>query len=206
MATRSSSSGRFPVPAFVLLFLFFSAPPSADAFPYGQLHTLISLSHSLVSRVANLRAAKGDLAGSRRARVIAGKLERGLGLGFFGSMWSVTWDYVRNYAWRDDRTASFQLSGLVSDASELIRSLNELTRLDSDVERAAWVGRNYRSILALFKSLFDRMLAVFRKSGPLRELVETLQTELEGDFLRDCLELGAGDLKEVALQVIGIFF
>lgn len=31
--------------------------------------------------------------------------------------------------------------------------------------------------------------------GPLRELVETLKEEMEGEFLKDCLEVGSNDLK-----------
>ncbi|GMH30246.1 hypothetical protein Nepgr_032089 [Nepenthes gracilis] len=177
----------------LFLVLIATSPPASDASVYSQLHTVISLAHSLMARVANLRAARGDLAGSRRARLIAGKLERGLGLGFVGAMWSVSWDFLKNYAWRD--MASVELFGIVSDANELLRLLGELTRLESDTERAAWVSRNYQNVLRMSKSLFRRLLAVFQKSGPLRELVVTLQTEFEGDLLRDCLELGAADIK-----------
>ena len=34
----------------------------------------------------------------------------------------------------------------------------------------------------------------FDMQGPLKELVESLQKEMEGEFLKDCLQVGAGDL------------
>ncbi|GAB4827113.1 hypothetical protein Ancab_034000 [Ancistrocladus abbreviatus] len=178
---------------FFFLFVLVITPPLSHAAFYSQLQSLFSLSHSLITRVANLRAARGDLDGSRRAQLIAEKLERGLGLGFWGVLWSMSWDYIKNYSWRD--TASSEVFGMVSDVNELLRSLNDLTRLDSDRERAAWVARNYQNVLRISKSFFHRSLSVFRKSGPLREFVATLQREFEGDLLRDCLELGASDLK-----------
>ncbi|KAL8130428.1 hypothetical protein V2J09_019583 [Rumex salicifolius] len=177
------------------LFLLLSSPTFSNAVSYTQLRTLFSLAHSLVTRVSNLRAARGDLDGSRRARFIAEKLERGLGLGFWRLLLSMGWDYVRNYSWRDSTTSFQVLAGVVYDAKELLSSLNELTRLRSDAERAAWVGRNYKNVLRISNSLFGRLLTVFRKSGPLREMVETLKIEFEGDLLRDCIEVGANDLK-----------
>lgn len=47
--------------------------------------------------------------------------------------------------------------------------------------------------------------------GPLRDIVETMQKEVvEGDLLRDCLELGSNDLKgliqvlkDIAVQYTG---
>ncbi|XP_057764269.1 uncharacterized protein LOC130985348 [Salvia miltiorrhiza] len=60
----------------------------------------------------------------------------------------------------------------------------------------AWAGRSYKNALRVLKSLFARLLEVFRRSGPLRDIVLSLQKEVvEGDLLRDCVELGAGDLK-----------
>lgn len=103
--------------------------------------------------------------------------------------------------------STFELFGAVSDMNELMRGLNELTRMDIE-ERVAWVQRNYSNVLRTSKSLFGRLLKVFRQSGPLREAIETLQREVvEGDLLRDCLELGGNDfkgfmqiLKDLALQ------
>ncbi|KAL6992330.1 hypothetical protein U1Q18_010436 [Sarracenia purpurea var. burkii] len=203
-----ATAGPLRTPPLLLLLTFFliTTPPPSDSLSYTQFQTLYSLAHSLMMRVSNLRASRGDLAGSDRARLIAGKLERGMGLGFWGAMWSVGWDYVRNYAWRD--AASFELVGIVSDANELLRSLNELTRMESDAEKVEWVSRNYRNALRVSRSLFQRLLRVFSRSGPLREVVVTVQKEVvEGDLLRDCLELGSKDLtgliqifKDIVLQ------
>ncbi|XP_059664686.1 uncharacterized protein LOC132310689 isoform X1 [Cornus florida] len=151
-------------PPLLLLFtlLLITTPPTSHSLLLSQFQTLFSLAHSLMSRVANLRASRGDLAGSERARLIARKLEPGLGLGFWGAMGSMGWDYVRNYAWRD--VASSELFGAVSDMNELLRSLNGLTRMESERERAAWVGGNYKAVLRASNSLFQRLLKVFRQS------------------------------------------
>ncbi|KAA8519588.1 hypothetical protein F0562_013788 [Nyssa sinensis] len=130
-------------------------------------------------RVANLRASRGDLAGSDRARVMAQKLEMGQGFGFWKVMWSMGWDYLKNYEWRS--LGSFEMFGAVPDMNELLRSLNEI---DSDE------------------------IGAFRQSGPLRQVVETVQKEVvEGELLRDCLEVGSNDLmsliqvfRDIALQ------
>lgn len=80
--------------------------------------------------------------------------------------------------------------------------------MGTGAERAQWVAWNYRIVLRVSNSLFRRLLKVFYQSGPLRQLVETMQKEVvEGDLLRDCLELGNNDLnslvqimKDIALQ------
>ncbi|XP_031130278.1 uncharacterized protein LOC116032031 isoform X2 [Ipomoea triloba] len=194
-----------------LLFVFFlilSKPLPSSSIPlsFSQYQTLVSLSHSLLHRVANLRADRGDDLGAARARIIARSIERGLGLGFWKLMWTLGWDYARNYAWSD--TMSFEMLGAVSDLNELLRALGELTRVGSDRERVAWVTRNYGNVLRIAKALSGRLLKVFRQSGPLREVMETVQKEIvEGDLLKDCLELGGNDfkgliqvLKDIALQ------
>ncbi|GKU94317.1 hypothetical protein SLEP1_g7831 [Rubroshorea leprosula] len=187
--------------AFILLVLLASAiPPPVESLTYSQYKTVLSLSHSLLTRVANQRKSRGDMAGSKRAMLLAGKLERGLGLGFWGMAWSVGWDYVRNYAWRDLDYG--QIYGVVSDLKELRGFLSQLTRANSDMERAAWVAQNYGNALGVSKRMFRRLLTVFQKSGPLREIVETIQREvMEGGLLRDCLELGTNDLKGL-LQIL----
>ncbi|KAL2484108.1 hypothetical protein Fot_45752 [Forsythia ovata] len=128
---------------------------------------------------------------------MARNLERGLGLGFYKLAWNMGWDYVKNYAWRN--TLSFETLGTsISDMNELLNALGELTRVNSDTERIAWFGRNYKSVLRVSKSLFGRLPQVFRQPGPLREVVVTLQKEVvEGDLVRDCLELGGNDLKDL---------
>ncbi|KAL9146151.1 hypothetical protein ABFS82_13G091000 [Erythranthe guttata] len=186
--------------SFLFLSLLVLSSTLTNSFLLSNYHTLFSLSHSLTSRVATLRSARGDYEGAARARALARNLERGLGVGFYKFALNVGWDYVKNYAWRD--TMSFgTLGGLLSDLNELLGSLSELNRINSDAERLAWVSRNYKNALRVSKSLFSRLLEVFRQSGPLRELVETLQKEvMEGGLLKDCLELGSDDLKGL-LQV-----
>lgn len=182
----------------LLLFLLLTTTITTTAFSfsrsYSQYKTLFSLSHSLLTRVSNLRASRGDISGSNRAKLIAQKLERGLGFGFWGLSWSVGWDYAINYAWGhfDYR----ELYGAVSEMNELLRFLGELTRSGSEIERATWVAGNYKNVLSVAQSVLRRLVKVFRQSGPLKEVVETVQREVvEGDLLRDCLELGSNDLK-----------
>ncbi|KAF8409155.1 hypothetical protein HHK36_005228 [Tetracentron sinense] len=190
------------LPTLIFLLLLLSTPPPAESFSYGQWRTLFSVAHSLMKRVANLRASRGDFSGSERARRIAEKLERGLGLGFWRGMWSMGWDYMRNYAWRDMAASSREMLGAVSDLNELLRALNELTRIESGVDKAAWVRNKYQNVLRISESLFRRLLQVFGQSGALREVVLTLQREVvEGGLLKDCLELGSNDLKGL-IQVI----
>ncbi|KAF2305365.1 hypothetical protein GH714_004297 [Hevea brasiliensis] len=166
-------------PSFLFLFLLLttttSFAPSSLFSSYSQYKTVVSLSHSLLIRVSNLRAARGDIAGANRAKLIAQKLEKGLGSGFWGLAWSVGWDYAKNYAWRRDYT---ELYGIVSDLNELARFLDQLTRAESQVERVSWVARNYSDVEAL------------------KEVAEAVQREVvDGGLLRDCLELGSNDLK-----------
>lgn len=93
---------------------------------------------------------------------MAAKLERGLGVGFWGYMWSAGWDYVKNYALRD--VSYTEMYGAVSEANELLSRLGELTRAESDAERAEWVGRNYRGVFRAFSSLLRRLLKVFQRT------------------------------------------
>ncbi|PHU26015.1 hypothetical protein BC332_04347 [Capsicum chinense] len=185
-------------PSIFLLFLLLLSnplPSSSFSFPFSNYHTLFSLSHSLFSRIANLRESRGDYKGADRARSIARKLENCLGIGFWKVMWNVGWDYARNYAWRD-ATSSFEMFGALSELNEILRGLSEFTSVGSDSERVSWMKRNYDNLFRVSKSLFGRFRKVFRQPGPLKEALETLQKEiLEGDLLKDCLELGSADLK-----------
>ncbi|KAJ8616600.1 hypothetical protein MRB53_035972 [Persea americana] len=157
-----------------------------------------------MSRVANVRAERGDLEGANRARKIASKMEGGLGLGL--GFWSVGWDYAKNYAWRSrDVESSNEILRAVSDANELLGLLKELGGVESEKERAKWVYQNYQRVLDASKSILRRLLVVFARSGPLREIVLIVQKEADGDLLRDCLEVGVNDLKgllKVAKDII----
>ncbi|XP_052180674.1 uncharacterized protein LOC127793920 [Diospyros lotus] len=193
MATRS------PL-LFLIVLLITATPPPSESLSYTTFQSLFSMAQSLMARVANLRAARGDFAGAERASLIARKLELGTGLGFWRSIWSLGWDYLRNYAWRE--AASFELLGAVPDINELLGFLNELTRIESESGRVEWVRRNYRSALRASRSLSQKLLKVFRQSGPLREVMQTVEKEvLEGELVRDCLELGGNDLKGL-LQIL----
>lgn len=166
ISTNNEKTMSKPPLSLLLLFslLVLTPPhPTEALISLTQLRTLLSLSHSLSSRVANLRASRGDLEGARRARLIASKLDHGLSFRFLPSAFSMAWDYLRNYAWRD--TMSFQDAfGIVADFNELLSPLSELASLKSDSERAAWFSRNYKNVLRVFKSISNRLLSVFRKS------------------------------------------
>ncbi|KAK8642027.1 hypothetical protein V6N13_011389 [Hibiscus sabdariffa] len=181
--------------ALFFILLATTVPQTVDSVSYSQYRTLISLSQSLLTRVSNLRSARGDTDGSKRARLIAEKLERWQGVGIWGAAWSVGWDYVWNYGWGGDLDYT-EIFGVASDLNQLGRMLGELTRSNSEMERASWVAGNYRNALAVSKRMFNRLLKVFKKSGVLREITETMQREvMEGGLLRDCLEIGSNDLK-----------
>ncbi|XP_042520031.1 uncharacterized protein LOC122093695 [Macadamia integrifolia] len=190
MSPRARDAYR---PILLLLLILLTPLPTAEGFPYGQWRIAFSLAHSLMERVANLRASRGDLVGAARARSIAEKLEGGFRLGFWTRMWSMGLDYMRNYAWRGVEWS--EMLGVASEIGKLLRDVNDLSRMKSDKDRAAWVLHNYQRILGVSKSLSRRFLRVFHQSGPLRELVLTIQKEVEEGLLSDCLELGTNDFK-----------
>ncbi|KAE8700561.1 GDSL-like Lipase/Acylhydrolase superfamily protein [Hibiscus syriacus] len=183
--------------ATVIFFILLAATvqQTVDSISYSQYGTLVSLSQSLLTRVSNLRSARGDVDGSKRARLIAEKLERWQGVGLWGAAWSVGWDYVWNYGWGRDLDYT-EIFGVASDLNQLGRMLGELTRPNSEMDRASWVAGNYRKALVISKRMFNRLLKVFKKSGVLRDITETMQREvLEGGLLSDCLEIGSNDLR-----------
>lgn len=182
-----------PLILFISLLLL-STKQSHSLFFYNY-RILVSLSHSLASRVATLRAARGDVDGAARARNLAQNIERGMGLGFYKLVLNMGWDILKNLAWSD--TMSFgTLAAVLPDLKELLAAVGDFNRINSDAGRVAWIGRNYGNVLRVSKSLFTRLLKVFGQSGSTREMLEVLQKEvLEGDLLKDCLELGANDLQ-----------
>ncbi|ESR62823.1 hypothetical protein CICLE_v10016662mg [Citrus x clementina] len=190
-------------PILILVLLIGTAPAPIHSLSVSNYRTFFSLSHSLLMRVSNLRAERGDISGANRAKAISQKLQRGarLWLACWGLAFSLGWDYVKNYAWRE--LDYRELYDAVSDLNELSSILSE--SMNSDIDRVAWVGRNYGKILAASKRLSARLLNVFRRSGPLREVVEAVQREVvDGDLLRDCLEVGSNDLKGL-IQIIKDF-
>ena len=149
MAGNASSSLTL-----VFLIILIAAPtPSGLFFPTPSL---VSLGHSLMTRVANLRASRGDHSGAERARAVAATLER-LELALGGMMWSTGWDYFRNYPWGE-------MKGAVPEMKELLRWMTELSRMESGAERAAWVVRNYQSVLTVSNSMLGKLLQEFRQS------------------------------------------
>ncbi|WJZ96618.1 hypothetical protein VitviT2T_015285 [Vitis vinifera] len=95
-----------------------------------------------------------------------------------------------------------EMKGAVPEMKELLRWMTELSRTESGAERAAWVVRNYQSVLTVSNSMLGKLLQEFRQSGALREVVEKLKKEVtEGELLRDCLELVSNDWKGL-IQVL----
>ncbi|KAL1555934.1 hypothetical protein AAHA92_11614 [Salvia divinorum] len=174
--------------------LLLSSTLSSSCFYIG----LFSLSHSLISRVAALRIARGDVEGAARAQALARILGFG-GLRLHSYVWSIGRDFMKNYRWQD---VVRDLGGVASDLNELLVALGELRRVRSDTEIVAWAGGSHQKAHAVSKSIFTRLLNVFRRSGPLRDIVLSLKKEVvDGDLLRDCIELGSGDLKSL-MQII----
>ncbi|KAK4271765.1 hypothetical protein QN277_020407 [Acacia crassicarpa] len=197
--------GSTPTFLFFVTFLLVVAPTPSQSFSTSQYRNLISLAHSVMTGVANLRSARGDIAGSERARAMAEKLEKGLGLGFWRVVWSTGWDYVTNLAWSRSTLQLEELYGAVSKMNELLSQLSELSQLESHGARAAWIRQNYDNVMRISKSLSGKLLAAFGKSETVREVVETVEKEVvEGGLLRDCLELGSNDLKGL-IQVVKEF-
>ncbi|XP_057428810.1 uncharacterized protein LOC130722178 [Lotus japonicus] len=188
---RSNSTLVF----FFIFFLFVTPSQSLSFSSYLRYRNLFSLSHSLLTAVANLRASRGDVAAADRARAMADSIDKMSGIGFLRFLWSA-W----SWSWKD--LSLTDLYGAVSDINELLRSLNEFTRLESPAQTSAWLSRNYQKLLKVTKSLSRKLLNSFGQSKVVREIVETLQKEVvEGGLIRDCLQVGTKDLKAL-VQVL----
>lgn len=149
------------------IFLFFlilikPTPSSSIPLPLSNYQILLSLSHSLLARVANHRAERGDAVGAARARSIARVIDRGLGMGLWEFTWTVGRDYAQKFSFRD--TMSFEMVGAVSDLNELVGALGELTQVRSESERVAWVNRNSGNVIRIAKSLSARLLKTIYQS------------------------------------------
>ncbi|KAI4364148.1 hypothetical protein MLD38_020278 [Melastoma candidum] len=196
-----------------LLLLLLLLPTVATPSPLHSYNTLLSLAHSLTTRVSNHRLSRGDTLGAARARTLADHIEAAsLGRwGFWTNAWRLGWDYARNYAWRSSDWGTYsEIYGAVGELNDLVSLIGEYGRARGDGERAEWLRMNYGRVVGSAKGVFGRLLGAFGRSGPLREAVETMRKEVvEGDFLRDCLEIGGGDLKgimEVAKDVLLRFY
>ncbi|MQM09727.1 hypothetical protein Taro_042607 [Colocasia esculenta] len=192
-------------------FLLFPWPlRAAGLIGFGALRrwgTMLSLSHSLMERVANARAERGDLSGAARARAMANKLQLLGGGG--GGIWSMFWGYGRNYAWREGFSLDNARSAaeIYRVASKLVSALQEMGQKRSDAERARWVARNYTKVLSAANTILRRLAQAFSRSGALREAVLMFQKEVaEGELLWDCLQVGAEDLEGLLHIARDLFF
>ncbi|KAL9233965.1 hypothetical protein vseg_008895 [Gypsophila vaccaria] len=166
---------------------------------FSVSHTLLSVSHALIHRVSTVRLSRADFSGALRAQVLAGKLELLMSLRFWRpTLFSFCWDFYRNYAWL--QTVSFKDKAEFNQL--MTRSLAELTQVRNGNEWAAWVDRNYDNVRLVFNSVVARLHSVLTKPGPLKEMLEILKEEMEeGDFVKDCLEVGAKDLRSL-IQIL----
>ncbi|CAH8353197.1 unnamed protein product [Eruca vesicaria subsp. sativa] len=204
----NSSPATIKLSVVLFLLLTISSPSSifanAFSFPFSsfsQYKTLISTSRSLLLRVANLRASRGDSLGSSRVRAMAEEMDRGLGTGLLRRAWSVGWDYMWNYAWRKGGIDYGEVYGVIGDLNELMGLVTEFNRAESSAEKASSVARSYGKALRVSNKLLRRLLRIFGKSGALREFWEMVQAELvDGELLQDCIEVGSNDVKSL-LQI-----
>ncbi|XP_020579936.1 uncharacterized protein LOC110024358 [Phalaenopsis equestris] len=156
----------------------------AECLRLAQWGTLISLSHSLMNRVATARAARGDHDAADRARRIADKIHS---LGGGRGIWSAGWDYAWNYAFR----GGIPSAETYRSVSKVMALLAEFYRLESNEERTGWLFKNYPRVMDQ-----SSLLSFFSRSGVLREAVLMMQKEVvEGELLRDCLKVGGADLE-----------
>ncbi|XP_047058739.1 uncharacterized protein LOC124665372 [Lolium rigidum] len=203
--SRRRRASRFhptlPLIAIALLLLF-PPPPRTHALrvPLREVASLLSLSHSLLTRVAVARADRGDAAAAARARRIASHLSL---LSSRGA-WALGWDYLRHYAFSS--AAGCGLS-CATAAARLLAAAAEASRLSSPVDAAQWLGRNYADLRAAATKLLSGLLAAFSEQGPLREVVLDVKWEVEeGGLLKDCLQVGAKDLEGLLIIAKDLMF
>lgn len=190
-------------PFVIPVLLFFSLFVQSSSY-LTSLPTLISLSHSLLLRVATARYSRNDLSGAARARSIAEKLNI---LGFRGGIWSLAWDYASNYLWRGVGIGGVPMEEIGIAVREIAVMVGEFVSLRSDRERAAWGVRNYSRVTALCKKVVSGLKLGFSQSGPVREFLLIIQKEIvEGDLVKDCLEIGSKDLEGLARIAVDLFF
>uniref|UniRef100_A0ACD5W162 Uncharacterized protein n=3 Tax=Avena sativa TaxID=4498 RepID=A0ACD5W162_AVESA len=197
----SRSHPHLPLIAIVLLLLF-SPPPRTYALrvPLREVASPLSLSHSLLTRVAVARADRGDAASAARARRIASHLS----LLSSGGAWALGWDYLRHYAFSS--AAGCGLS-CATAAARLLAAAAEASRLNSPVDAAQWLRRNYGDLRAAATKLLSGLLAAFSQQGPLREVVLDVKWEVEeGELLKDCLQVGAKDLEGLLIIAKDLMF
>ncbi|XP_047061413.1 uncharacterized protein LOC124668293 [Lolium rigidum] len=200
---RRASPFHSPLPLVAIALLLLVPPlPRTHALrvPLREVASLLSLSHSLLTRVAVARADRGDAAAASRARRIASHLSL---LSTRGA-WALGWDYLRHYAFSS--AAGCGLS-CATAAARLLAAAAEASRLSSPVDAAQWLGRNYGDLRAAATKLLSGLLAAFSEQGPLREVVLDVKWEVEeGGLLKDCLQVGAKDLEGLLIIAKDLMF
>ncbi|KAJ4771449.1 Isoleucine--tRNA ligase [Rhynchospora pubera] len=175
---------RLGLSLIILSFLLTPTPPCASALSFYQWRTLLSLSKSLLSRVANARYARGDLSGAARVRNLASNLHL---LTVNSGVFSLGWDYVWNYY-------STSLDLPLEDITRLAKKVSEVSRVGSKERIALWISENYLDLRQLSESVVQGLLRTFSRSGALRDTVLAMKKEIEeGDLLKDFLEVGSKD-------------
>lgn len=202
-ASRRRRAPRSDLPLLSIALLLVSQPPPralALRVPLREVAALLSLSHSLLARVAAARAARGDAPAAARVRRIVSHLSL---LSSRGA-WALAWDYLRHYAFSS--AAGCGLS-CATAASRLLAAAAEASRLQSTAEAAQWLRRNYGDVRAAAAQLLNGLLVDFSEQGPLREVVMDVKWEVEeGELLKDCLEVGAKDLEGLLLIAKDLIF
>lgn len=90
---------------------------------------------------------------------------------------------------------------------EIAIMVGEFVSLRSDRERAAWGVRNYGKVTARLKKVVSGLKLGFSQSGAVRELLLIIQKEIvEGDLVKDCLEIGSKDLEGMVRIAVDLFF
>ncbi|KAG8077789.1 hypothetical protein GUJ93_ZPchr0007g5594 [Zizania palustris] len=201
---RRATRSRRPHPLLAIVLLLVVTPQarsvSALHIPLREIATFLNLSHSLLTRVAAARAARGDDAAASRARRIASHIS------LFSSRgaWALSWDYLRHYAFSSANGCGLSCA---TAATRLLAAAAEVSRLRSASDAAQWLGRNYGDVRDAAAQLLNGLLVAFSEQGPLREVVMDVKWEVEeGELLKDCLEVGAKDLEGLLVIARDLIF
>ncbi|CAL5034002.1 unnamed protein product [Urochloa decumbens] len=191
---RRAAHSHLPVLVLVLLVSLSSHPLVASVLiPFHRVATLVSLSHSLLIRVAAARDARGESAAADRARRIASLLSsRGA--------WGLSWDYLCS------KSASGSVLSCIAGKSRLLAAAMKASRLRSTSDAAEWMSCHYEDVRTTAAQLLNGLLDIFSEQGVLREVMMDVKLELEeGEFLKDCLELGTKELEVLFVVSKGLF-
>jgi hypothetical protein len=152
-AIRRRRAPRPHLLLFVLVLLFSTLTPRTSALrvPLRHVATLVSLSHSLLSRAAITRVAHGDAVAAARVRWIASLLSsRGA--------WGLGWDYLRHYAFSSAIGCGLSCAAA---ASRLIAAAAQASRLRSATDVVQWMRLHYGDICDAASQLLNGLLLTF---------------------------------------------